>query len=173
MRVVGGNFRGRRIEAPNSQDVRPTSDRAREAIFNMLFSLGLPAGCSVADIFAGSGALGIEALSRGAASAVFIDSSREACVAIEKNLESLGAEAKIVRGDCLREMPSKNVDLVFADPPYGFEAWEQLLDCAADSIWVIESNRSIGPFTGWETVRSRRYGRAFITILRAPEENNS
>ena len=88
----------------------------------------------MADIFAGSGALGIEALSRGAASAVFIDSSREACVAIEKNLESLGAEAKIVRGDCLREMPSKNVDLVFADPPYGFEAWEQLLDCATDYL---------------------------------------
>ena len=129
MRVVGGNFRGRRIEAPNSQDVRPTSDRAREAIFNMLFSLGLPAGCSVADIFAGSGALGIEALSRGATSAVFIDSSREACAAIEKNLESLGAEAKIVRGDCLREMPSKNVDLVFADPPYGFEAWS--------NYWIV------------------------------------
>ena len=111
MRVVGGNFRGRRIEAPNSQDVRPTSDRAREAIFNMLFSLGLPAGCSVADIFAGSGALGIEALSRGAASAVFIDSSREACVAIEKNLESLGAEAKIVRGDCLRAVSYTHLTL--------------------------------------------------------------
>ncbi len=118
MRVVAGRFGGRRIEAPPGRDTRPTSDRVREALFSILG----PAveGARVLDLYAGSGALGIEALSRGASSATFVDSAPRAVAAVRRNLESLGVEATVERADAVSWLKrgSATFDLVFLDPPY-------------------------------------------------------
>lgn len=118
MRIVAGSFKGRRLHAPPGRDTRPTADRVREALFSILGPL---AGERVLDLFAGSGALGIEALSRGAVSAVFVDSDRRAIDAITRNLDAVRAEARVHRRDALaylRAASDAPFDLVFLDPPY-------------------------------------------------------
>ena len=117
MRVVAGEFRGRRLAAPRGARTRPTADRVREALFSML---GDVSGARVLDLYAGSGALGIEALSRGAGSAVFVDRDPRAVAAIERNLESLGLEQEVLRQDAVRFLARAEgtFDLVFCDPPY-------------------------------------------------------
>jgi 16S rRNA (guanine966-N2)-methyltransferase len=117
MRVVAGELRGRRLRAPRGVRTRPTADRVREALFSMLGDVG---GARVLDLYAGSGALGIEAISRGAASAVFVEHDPRAVDAIERNLESLGLDERVVRDDALRFLgrAEGTFDLVFCDPPY-------------------------------------------------------
>jgi 16S rRNA (guanine966-N2)-methyltransferase len=117
VRVVAGEFRGRRLAAPRGARTRPTADRVREALFSML---GDVSGARVLDLYAGSGALGIEALSRGARSAVFVDRDPRAVAAIERNLESLGLEQEVLRQDAVRFLARAEgtFDLVFCDPPY-------------------------------------------------------
>jgi 16S rRNA (guanine966-N2)-methyltransferase len=117
VRVVAGEFRGRRLAAPRGVRTRPTADRVREALFSML---GDVSGARVLDLYAGSGALGIEALSRGAGSAVFVDRDPRAVAAIERNLESLGLEQEVLRQDAVRFLARAKgtFDLVFCDPPY-------------------------------------------------------
>jgi 16S rRNA (guanine966-N2)-methyltransferase len=117
VRIVAGEFRGRRLAAPRGARTRPTADRVREALFSML---GDVSGARVLDLYAGSGALGIEALSRGAGSAVFVDRDPRAVAAIERNLESLGLEQEVLRQDAVRFLARARgtFDLVFCDPPY-------------------------------------------------------
>jgi 16S rRNA (guanine(966)-N(2))-methyltransferase RsmD len=118
MRVVAGRYRGRTLHAPKGASTRPTSDKVREALFSVL---GDVEGVRVLDLFAGSGALGIEALSRGAAEATFVDSDQRAAAAIRRNLDELGvAAATVRRRDVLAFLRSADgqFDLVFADPPY-------------------------------------------------------
>ena len=117
MRVVAGRFKGRRLTAPRGTRTRPTADRVREALFSML---GDVADARVLDLYAGSGALGIEALSRGAESAVFVERDPQAVAAIERNLASVASEQRVVRQDVLRFLTSESgaFDLVFCDPPY-------------------------------------------------------
>jgi 16S rRNA (guanine966-N2)-methyltransferase len=117
VRIVAGEFRGRRLAAPRGVRTRPTADRVREALFSML---GDVSGARVLDLYAGSGALGIEALSRGAESAVFVERDPRAVAAIERNLASIGLEQRIVKGDALRFLArdERTFDLVFCDPPY-------------------------------------------------------
>jgi 16S rRNA (guanine966-N2)-methyltransferase len=117
VRVVAGEFRGRRLAAPRGRGTRPTADRVREALFSML---GDVSGARVLDLYAGSGALGIEALSRGAESAVFVERDPRAAAVIERNLASLGLEERIVTQDALRFLAVARgmFDLVFCDPPY-------------------------------------------------------
>jgi 16S rRNA (guanine966-N2)-methyltransferase len=117
VRVVAGEFRGRRLAAPRGARTRPTADRVREALFSML---GDVSGARVLDLYAGSGALGIEALSRGAGSAVFVERNARAAAVIERNLASLGLEQKVVRDDAMRFLARAGgtFDLVFCDPPY-------------------------------------------------------
>jgi 16S rRNA (guanine966-N2)-methyltransferase len=117
VRVVAGEFRGRRLTAPRGTRTRPTADRVREALFSML---GDVSGARVLDLYAGSGALGIEALSRGADSAVFVERNPRAVAAIERNLESLGLEQEVLRQDAVRFLARAEgtFDLVFCDPPY-------------------------------------------------------
>ncbi|HSP03939.1 MAG TPA: 16S rRNA (guanine(966)-N(2))-methyltransferase RsmD, partial [Acidimicrobiales bacterium] len=153
----------------------PTTDRVREAMFNALGSLGAVDGAVVADLFAGSGALGIEALSRGAASAHFVESDRRAVAVIEENLATLGLDD---RGVVLRrpvegaldDLPAP-LDLVLADPPYAFEGWAALLGevaprLADDGLVVIESGRAIDLPPGWERVRERTYGGTVVLFAR-------
>jgi 16S rRNA (guanine966-N2)-methyltransferase len=117
VRVVAGEFRGRRLAAPRGRGTRPTADKVREALFSML---GDVTGARVLDLYAGSGALGIEALSRGAESAVFVERDPRAAAAIERNLTSLGLEEEVLRQDAVRFLARSSgmFDLVFCDPPY-------------------------------------------------------
>jgi 16S rRNA (guanine966-N2)-methyltransferase len=117
VRVVAGEFRGRRLAAPRGMRTRPTADRVREALFSML---GDVTGARVLDLYAGSGALGIEALSRGGESAVFVEREPRAAAVIERNLASLGLDQPVLRQDALRFLARTEgmFDLVFIDPPY-------------------------------------------------------
>jgi 16S rRNA (guanine966-N2)-methyltransferase len=117
VRVVAGEFKGRRLQAPRGAGTRPTADRVREALFSML---GDVSGARVLDLYAGSGALGIEALSRGAESAVFVERDRHALAALRRNLEAVGVDAEVRSQDALRFIarPEGVFDLVFCDPPY-------------------------------------------------------
>lgn len=167
MRVVAGELRGRRIEAPDGYDVRPTTDKVREAVFNALGSLDLVRDATVADLFSGTGALGIEALSRGAAHCTFVERDRSAIRTLRDNLETLGLadRARIVTGDALVMSKGIDVDLLVADPPYDFDRWSDLLAVVDAPFVVAESGREIEPRDGWNVVRSRRYGRTWITFL--------
>jgi 16S rRNA (guanine966-N2)-methyltransferase len=117
MRVVAGEFKGRRLQTARGTRTRPTADRVREALFSML---GDVSGARVLDLYAGSGALGIEALSRGAESAVFVERDQAALAALRRNLDAVGARAEVRRQDVLRFLarPEGTFDLVFCDPPY-------------------------------------------------------
>lgn len=175
MRVVAGSARGRRLTAPPGSDTRPTTDRVREAVFNALGSLGPLAGATVADLFAGSGALGIEALSRGAAAAHFVESDRRAADVIQANLDSLDLadRAVVVRrpvAGAIAGLPEA-LDLVLADPPYAFDGWDDLLAAvlphlAADAVVVIETDRSLTLPEGWEKLRERTYGGTVVLFAR-------
>lgn len=173
MRVVAGDLRGRRIEAPPGPATRPTMDRARQAVFNALESISAVRGATVVDAYAGSGAMGIEALSRGAATCTFIERERGALAVLERNIGSLGlaGRARILRGDPVALLPGcADATLVLADPPYEFREWARLLAAVPAAFVVAESDRPLSaeepPIEGWETVRERRYGRATVSFLR-------
>lgn len=167
MRVVAGELRGRRIEAPPGTTTRPTTDRVREAVFNALGSLDAIEGRTVADLYAGSGALGIEALSRGAASCTFVERDRAALQALRANIAALGIErrARVVTGDVLAVAASVHANVVFADPPYDFTAWDRLLATVRADFVVAEADDAVEAPPGWEATRCRRYGRTWVTFL--------
>jgi len=170
MRIVGGAWRGRAIKAPVGNSVRPTLDRVREAWMSIV-QLSLP-GARVLDLFAGSGALGIEALSRGAESAEFVDSDPRALTVLRSNLTALGAMelATVTRADALEFAESLSpdaYDVVFADPPYATDACVRLasrwLQAPFSGVIGIEHSRSTLMPPGGET---RRYGDSGVTFYR-------
>lgn len=177
MRVISGKWRGRALQAPAGQATRPTSDRAREAIFSMLTSrLGTFEGLDVLDLFAGTGALGIEALSRGAGNACFVESDAAAAKAIKANLAALGAAGDVRQSPVtsLGSAPRAH-HLVFLDPPYG----QGLVDPALTHLnargWIapaaiisIETAASEAIACDWEILVERRFGKALVRLLRAP-----
>lgn len=168
IRVVSGEFGGRKLLVPAGLATRPTTDKARQAVFNSLDSAGLIDGAAVADLYAGSGALGIEALSRGAATCVFVERDRAALHALRANIAALGLADRttIVTSDVLAWVPAlRGVDLALIDPPYEFDGWEQLLGLLQVPYVVAESGREVEPPDGWELVKSRRYGRTWVTQL--------
>jgi 16S rRNA (guanine966-N2)-methyltransferase len=175
MRVVGGTFRGRTLLAPPGGRTRPTGDRVREAVFDMLASRLELAGCSVVDLFAGSGALGIEAVSRGAASAVFVDAAAAALRAVRANLAALGLAppvVRVVRADALAWVRrSGPFDLALCDPPYAFEEWSELLGALRAGTAVLESSRPPPLTDDWAVIREKRYGGTLVTVVehRFPE----
>lgn len=177
MRIIGGQWSGRHLDAPAGRDTRPTSDRVREAIFSSVYSLlGDLEGCVAIDLYAGSGALGLEALSRGAARAYFVESSRKAADVIERNARALGAErdrALLVRasvGPALgARLGSVEASLLLADPPYRIDAAqfsEVLAELAASGALVsgalvvyehAAAGTAVWP-AGFEARSERRYG---------------
>lgn len=167
MRVIAGELRGRRIEAPPGESTRPTTDQVREAMFNALGSLDLVRDAAVADLFCGSGAVGIEALSRGAAHCTFVERDRAALATLRRNLQQLGLteRSKVVSGDAVAMAARLEVDLVLADPPYDFDRWDELLARLDAPFVVAESASAIEPPPGWEQARARRYGRTWVTFL--------
>lgn len=178
MRIIAGAWRGRPIVAPEGRATRPTSDRAREGLFSMLTSrFGSFEGLRVADLFAGTGALGLEALSRGAAYCLFIDSGREAVASIRRNLVAFGAAG---RAEVRQEMteyatpPASPVDLLFLDPPYRTGLAEAALGRIADAAWlapgalvsVETTGEALSPPPVFVTEAERRFGKAHIRLLR-------
>lgn len=181
-RIVAGSAGGRRIAVPPGTGTRPTSDRAREALFNTLDGLVGLDGAAVLDLYAGSGALGLEALSRGATNAVFVESRRAAVATIRANLEALGFAADVRQAPVARALagsPDRSYDVVFADPPYSLGADElrAAIDAvaarwlAAGGVAVVERS-SREPDWSWpggvEAVKSRRYGEAALWYGRRP-----
>ena len=175
MRIVAGSRKGARIFAPKGQDTRPTSDRAREAAFNLI---GPVDGASVLDLFAGSGAMGLEALSRGAGRAVFVESDRDACRAIDRNLEKLGLTgATVLCQDAARALAHESAtgrryDLVLVDPPYRmFSSLQNTLSrylpglLADGGLLVVETDASEEPDLPLVKRTSRRYGSARLTVF--------
>lgn len=169
MRVVAGELRGRLFEGPPGRDTRPTTDKVREATFNALGSLDLVRDATVADLFAGSGGLGIEALSRGAAHVTFVERDRAALRVLRDNLRTLqlDARSKVVPGDAVVMVAGLDVDLVLADPPYEFDQWPELLAATRADFVVAEAGRPLDGTAapGWTATRAKRYGRTWVTFF--------
>ncbi|MEP7112264.1 MAG: 16S rRNA (guanine(966)-N(2))-methyltransferase RsmD [Ilumatobacteraceae bacterium] len=168
IRVVSGEFGGRKLVVPNGLATRPSTDKVRQAVFNSLDSAGLLDGAAVADLFAGSGALGIEALSRGAESCVFVERDRAALQALRTNIEVLGLTSRttVVTSDVPAWAPAlRGMDLALVDPPYEFDGWDHLLTVLQVPFVVAEAGHEIQPPIGWEALKSRRYGRTWVTQL--------
>lgn len=174
MRVVAGELRGRRIESPSGDATRPTTDKVREAVFNALVSLGAVEGADVLDLFAGTGAMGVEALSRGAAHCTFVERDKAALVALRENIRNLGLGQRttVVTGDAMSGMvASHRADIVIADPPYGFDDWAGLLrNVPRDALVILESGAPVTIPDGWECLRDKRYGRTFVVFLRRAQD---
>jgi 16S rRNA (guanine966-N2)-methyltransferase len=176
MRVIGGRSRGRRLAARLPATVRPTSDRVRESIFDILGSRGGVEGLTVVDLFSGSGALGVEALSRGAVAATFVDRDPDALVSVRHNLEAVGlqdADAAFVRGvlpDWLRSARAGEYDLALCDPPYDFAAWPELLGALRAGVVVMESASPVAAPAHWVITKERRYGGTLVTVAERSAE---
>lgn len=177
MRIIAGTHRGHRIAAPKGRETRPTSDRVRENAFNLI---GPVDGSEVLDLFAGSGALGIEALSRGAAAVTFVDRQERGLAILRQNLDALGfkARAQVVRGDVVRWLEASSdavraADVVFLDPPYGDVVLDRALraldSAVGDAVVVAEHSRrqAVPPLTRLQVDRERRYGDTIVTVLRS------
>ncbi len=175
MRIIAGERRGARIAAPKGTATRPTADRVREAAYNLI---GPVDDTSVLDLFAGSGAMGLEALSRGARRCVFVESDRAACAVIDANLAKLRLTgALVLRKDAFQGLREERAagrvyDLVLVDPPYG--TWPELQPrlaealppvLAPDGLLVVETPSRIEPVLPLAVVTSRRYGSARITLF--------
>lgn len=180
MRVISGTWRGRKIASPPLGDkrIRPTSDRVRENLFNILTSTfgGALQGLSVADICAGTGALGLEALSRGAASCLFLEKDAAARALIEQNISSLGAEQKsrILLADAARlPLAPHAVDLILFDPPYAADFVPAAMDAMAAQGWaksgtvltVEQASDTAVSSTAWTALSHRRYGSSTLHLF--------
>src|SRR5690606_5006362 len=177
VRIIGGRWRGTRLPVADVAGLRPTSDRVRETLFNWLMP-ALP-GARVLDLFAGSGALGLEALSRGASSAVLVERDRGAAAALRANVARLGAQARVVEADALQWLGSTDaagagrVDIVFVDPPFSAGLWDAVLRAlpplmAPDAWLYVESpaGSEPAPPPGWHLHRELRTSQARAALYR-------
>lgn len=179
MRIIAGAWRGRPIEAPPGQSTRPTADRVRETLFSMLTSrLGSFDELRVADLFAGSGALGLEALSRGAKSALFVENDQQAIAVIRSNALKLDASERIdiLKGSAFALPPAAPFDVIFADPPYAPGAGSALVASVEKAGWLapggwlsIETSREDEPdASSFAVAVARPVGRALLTLMQRP-----
>jgi 16S rRNA (guanine966-N2)-methyltransferase len=170
VRIIAGTHRGRRIAAPKGRETRPTSDRVRENAFNLI---GPVDDADVLDLFAGSGAMGLEALSRGAASATFVEQDRDACRVIGENLDKLRLKAVVLPLDALRaiEQERRTYDLVLCDPPYDYDGSRlaphlaKLLTDDGLLVWETSGREPAPEAPGLRERTTRRYGAARLTLL--------
>ena len=175
-RIIAGEARGRRLRVPRGDRVRPTTDRVRESVFAALGSLTALDGITVLDAFAGSGALGLEALSRGAAHATFVERHRPTAAVLRANVAALGFDgrSRIVQADVLRWLAGhgeESFDVAFCDPPYDFPVpvWDRLLGRLHAGIVVAESDRAVVTHPAWNVVSERRWGSTVVQMARRRE----
>jgi len=184
VRVIAGQWRGRRISFPTLEGLRPSPDRVRETLFNWLQSD--IAGSRCLDLFAGSGVLGIEALSRGAALSVFVDREPQVIAQLRKNLEVLGAakDARVIQADALQWLSGPSLldapafDIVFLDPPFASELLMPACRMLAERGWLAPGaliylelparNELVGLPSGWEALKAKRAGEVGYHLLRSP-----
>jgi 16S rRNA (guanine966-N2)-methyltransferase len=180
MRIIAGRWKGKQLVAPPGETTRPTSDRARQALFDMLWHApwagrDVVEGAVVLDAFAGTGTLGLEALSRGAATATFIEKDRAALVALRANIANCKAEGQVIAGDAAKPpRPLQPATLVFLDPPYGSGLLATALEALDAAGWFAPGAlicTELGakdpiPETRFETLDDRRHGKARLLILR-------
>jgi 16S rRNA (guanine966-N2)-methyltransferase len=174
VRIVAGTARGRRIVAPEGRTTRPTLDRVRQAIFNALEARDFVRDAVVLDLFGGSGALGLEALSRGATSVTLVETDRAAVNVARDNAIGLdfGSQVRIIRSDVTRWLDGGGATalqptLVLADPPYEWSQWPQLFAALPASVAcaVVETGGPLADIVGWEVLRAQRYGGTVVTML--------
>ena len=184
MRIIGGKYRSRVLADFAGEEVRPTSDRAKESLFNILATKTY--GARVLDLFSGSGALGLESLSRGAKEVVFNDFSKDSLAILKKNLAALkipvnGEEAKVMHGDYLVSLENVRgqFDLIFLDPPYRFDYGIKALEKIAqkelltdNGVVVYERDRAFeGEIAGLEKYDERKYGKTYLTFFRKEQKH--
>jgi 16S rRNA (guanine966-N2)-methyltransferase len=170
VRIIAGTHRGQRIAAPKGRDTRPTSDRVRENAFNLI---GPVDDANVLDLFAGSGAMGLEALSRGASLATFVESDREACRVINANLDKLRLHGTVLCSDVVRALGQEHLhyDLVLCDPPYDFDRnrllpqLARLLSTDGVLVWETSGREDAPEVPGLAQRTTRRYGSARLTLF--------
>ena len=174
VRIVAGTARGRRIEAPEGRITRPTLDRVRQAIFNALDARELVRNAVVLDLFGGSGALALEAMSRGATHATVVEADRAAVTFVRRNAEVLGFgdDVRVIRSDVLRWLVGGGAvtlqpTLVLSDPPYDWGNWPELFASLPASVEcvVAETGVALAALPGWEVEREKRYGGTIVTML--------
>ena len=183
MRVISGKYKGKKLIAPLNDKVRPTTDRIKETLFNILASRGYKEGIKVLDLFGGTGALGIEALSRGADKAVFIDNDSESIKLIRQNLVKVNAPAETYEvynvdfAFALKKLKDKGFDLIFADPPYAGGLENEIVDkidelgvLATDGTLIIEHSRNVRFETGKFIEDDRICGNTVLSFLSYPKE---
>ena len=173
-RVVAGTAKGRRLASPPTDVTRPTPNRVREAVFNSLYSLGALEGAQVLDLYAGTGALGIEALSRGAAEATFVERDTAVVAVLRDNLEAtrLAERATVMAmdaGAALAELARRRrrFDVALVDPPYTFDAWPELLSRVPAALIVAESDRPVDVGPDFAIHQHRRHGGTVVTFAQA------
>ena len=181
MRVITGKARGVQLKTPEGMTTRPTADRVKEALFSII-QFEIP-GAKVLDLFGGTGQLGIEALSRGAKAAVFVDAGEPACKLIRENLRrtKLEADARVIRSDYLEYLKRcrESFDIIFLDPPYAEVFLENALNCIGEidilqSGGIIVTERPLGKdlnveLTGFERSKDYKYGKTILAIYRKAE----
>ncbi len=181
MRIISGKYRGKRLIAPEGKTTRPTSDKVRESVFNILVSRGETEG-SVLDLFAGTGALGIEALSRGAEYALFVDKNPEAAAVVKKNLANVGAKMPVYNTDwkvAVRKLAGKKFDVIFLDPPYSLGIESDLIKSISDAgllaengCIVLEHSSAVNDFDcGDYESDTRVYSDTSVTFLRRKDND--
>ena len=174
IRVVAGTAKGRRLASPPGEATRPTPNRVREAVFNSLYSLGATEGVRVLDLFAGTGALGIEALSRGATEAVFVERDPAVAAVLRGNLEAtrmadratvMAVDADVALVELARRQ--RRFDVALVDPPYAFDAWPELLSRIPAALIVAESDRPVDVGPDFAIHHHRRHGGTVVTFAQA------
>jgi len=181
LRIIAGKFRGLALASVGKGDadahLRPTSDRVRESLFNVLGNHGVVQDAVVLDLFAGTGALGLEALSRGAASVTFVDDGAVALKILQRNIALARAEGEttVIRRDATRltHAPATPADLIFLDPPYGKGLGQKALDAAARAAWIApdativweEASPQHPPSADFQLIDQRRYGDTHVSIM--------
>jgi 16S rRNA (guanine966-N2)-methyltransferase len=175
MRVISGHSKGRSLKASIPSSIRPTTDRVKEAIFDILGSLGGVADLAVVDLFCGSGALGIEALSRGAQCVLFVDEDPAAIAASRQNLIGVGlegADASFKRAAIPPFVPPE-ADLIFMDPPYAMTDLTPIIESIRAELVVIESGVEPVAPAGWEFLRRKRYGTTLVSVMSPTTESSA
>ena len=182
MRIIAGKYKGRKLQEPKDYSIRPTSDKVREALFSIIADR--IAGARVLELFAGTGAVGLEALSRGAACVTSCDSSRDSVALVRANMDKVGERPTLLQGrwqECLGRLQGQTFDIVYLDPPYDMDiapVLQMLADyrlCDLRGIVVYEHDAAtvLSPqYVGWLQTAHRKYGRAVLTFLQPNSEVN-